>query len=434
MKTSDIAQLILDASGWGLKLYDWQRRFIDDDSRFRIILKSRAVGGSFTIALEALTLSLLMDDNTILLVSYSLRQSLEVFRRLRSLVSSLSKVSVAEQGVTYILDPVVRETGSYLEFSNGSRVISLPNNPDAIRGYRADMVYVDEAGMFRDDSGIKTAILLTTAARNGRITLVSTPKGRRGWFYEAYKDALKKQTWSLHKIHYTMTRHITQNDVEGLRRTLSPLEWAQEMELEFLDEENAVFPYEVILSCVEDYEPNPADTDNPIYIGIDFGRYRDSTVITAVEKTKEKQRIVFLHEIHNQDFNTQLASILSIINMLNPVAVYVDKTGLGIPLYDMLERRATGVVGVTMTASVKEALIMTLSNMLHSRKIAIPSSAGKLINQLRMFRAKQTGLRLRYEAEAGEHDDYVISLALATYAAAKHGEDDVMAGVFWGWG
>jgi len=59
MKVSQLAQLILDASESNIKLYDWQKKWLDDESRFRIMLKSRAVGGSFLIALEAFLWSLL---------------------------------------------------------------------------------------------------------------------------------------------------------------------------------------------------------------------------------------------------------------------------------------------------------------------------------------------------------------------------------------
>ncbi len=435
MKVSEISQLLLDTASWGIRLYGWQRRLIDDDSRFRVVLKSRAVGGSFTIALESVTQSLLRDNCTILIISYSLRQSIEVFRRVREIISSLRKVQVIHGADTYVLDDVIREAGSYLELGNGSRVVSLPNNPDALRGYRADMVYVDEAAMFRDDSGLKTAVMLTTAAKNGRVTLVSTPKGRRGWFYEAYRDAVEKKTWSLHRIHYSMSPHISKHDIEALRKTLSPLEWAQEMELEFLEESNAAFPYEIILSCVSDYIQTPQESSNPTYIGIDFGRYRDSTVLTAVEKTEDdKLRITLIREMQKQDFNTQISAILDLINTLNPAVVYLDKTGLGIPLYDILSKQVGNIVGVTMTSGVKEALIMTLSNVLYSRRLIIPASAEKLVNQLRAFRAEHRGPKISYGAEQGEHDDYVISLALAVYAATKHADEHAMATTFWGWG
>ena len=59
---------MLDASEAGVKLYDWQRRWLDDESRLRIMLKSRAVGGSFLIALESFLLSLIHDNFLILLL------------------------------------------------------------------------------------------------------------------------------------------------------------------------------------------------------------------------------------------------------------------------------------------------------------------------------------------------------------------------------
>ncbi|MEM2435583.1 MAG: tyrosine-type recombinase/integrase [Nitrososphaerota archaeon] len=244
-----------------------------------------------------------------------------------------------------------------------------------------------------------------------RLSLISTPKGKRGWFYEAWTS----DTFSKHQVHYTEAPHITSQDLEGMRASMNPLEWEQEMEMRFLDELNAVFPYELILQCVEDYETGIRKTENHVYLGIDFGRYRDSTVITALEKSDEKLRVILIHEFQKTDFNTQIEFILRLADLLGPVSIAIDKTGMGIPIYDLLSKRLPQLEGITFTSSIKEAMIHTLVNLFSNKKITIPADATQLINQLRQFQR----IGEKYSAPEDKHDDYVMSLALACYTAIK---------------
>ncbi|MEM2992009.1 MAG: terminase family protein, partial [Candidatus Caldarchaeum sp.] len=195
MTRSDVVQLLLHAAGFDIRLHPWQKNFIDDPSRFRIILKHRGAGATFTIAAEACAEALTHPTSTILLISYSLRQSLEIFRHIRTIFSRLENTRLKHGHSIYRL--MAKIGARTVELGNGSRIISLPNNPESLRGYRADAVYVDEAAFFRDDTNLKTAIMFTTVARNGRVTLVSTPKGKRGWFHEAW---ITENTWSKHLV------------------------------------------------------------------------------------------------------------------------------------------------------------------------------------------------------------------------------------------
>ncbi|MCS7136895.1 MAG: hypothetical protein NZ941_00820, partial [Candidatus Caldarchaeum sp.] len=141
MKRSEAAQLLLNAAGLGIKLHEWQRKFIDDQSRFRIVLKHRGAGATFTIAVETVTNSLLKPESTTILLSYSMRQSLEIFRHVKTLLTRLVNTSIKHAGKPIKIKCRIGERNAYI--ANGSRIISLPNNPETLRGYRADAVYVD---------------------------------------------------------------------------------------------------------------------------------------------------------------------------------------------------------------------------------------------------------------------------------------------------
>jgi phage FluMu gp28-like protein len=338
MRRSSVAQMLLRLAGHGLTLYGWQRRFIDDSSRFRILLKPRGAGATFTIALEALTNALLKPKTTTILLSYSLRQSLEIFRHVKELLEKISSNTVKLNGLPYRLQHTTGQRSTML--GNGSRIISLPNNPETLRGYRADNLYVDEAALFRDDFRIRTAVMFTTVARQGRVVLASTPKGKRGWFYTAWAG---EQGWSKHLVTLGECPHISKEDVEGLRRVMSDLEWRQEMECEFLDEANAFIPYEKILECVQDYVPAKPDPGEQAFIGVDFGRYRDSTVIVGVARNPETGlRICYLEELRRKSFDEQLSAILRAVEALHPARVAVDSTGDGRPTSRNTLKTGTG--------------------------------------------------------------------------------------------
>ncbi|MEM2003153.1 MAG: terminase family protein [Nitrososphaerota archaeon] len=424
MRLSSLAQFLINACelkdryGNILQLTEYQKKFLDDDSRLRLVIKSRQVGGSFMIAVESLLHALLRPGITILLVSRSLRQSTELLRKVKTIIKQFENKRLRLGNVVYVFR-LVKDAETFLEFHNGSRIISLPNNPDTIRGFTAHLVYVDEAAMFSNDADIRQAVVFATTATGGRITLISTPKGRRGWFYEAYQSG----KWSVHRIHYSQAPHISRQEIEEMRKALSDLDWRQEMELEFLDEAAALFPYELILSCIEDYEPS--DSSDGAYIGVDFGRYRDSTVIAIVEKNS-KIRLIFLDELKGVEFDRQVDYILKLINRFRARRVIVDKTGLGISVHDFLIQKNPIVEGFTFSQKSKIHLISTLYNVMKNKKLVFFENE-ELIKQLRQFQK----IGDKYEAPAGQHDDYVIALALAVFASVSTPSGEAQARPLW---
>jgi len=180
----------------------------------------------------------------------------------------------------------------------------------------------------------------------------------------------------LAKVHYSMAPHITEEDLKAMKAVMPPLEWEQEMEMKLLDELNALFPYEVIMACTIQDRPYPyvvpgkTKIENPIYTGIDFGRYRDSTVIIALEKMEnEIMRVVFIKEFLGIDMVTQREYISKLIDALSLIQVMIDKTGLGIPMYDFLSQQYPNIEGVTFTAARKEAMILNLYNYMNARRL-----------------------------------------------------------------
>ena len=79
-----------------------------------------------------------------------------------------------------------------LAFPNGSRIVGLPGNEATVRGFSAvALMLVDEASRVSDD--LYRAIRPMLAVSDGTLWLMSTPFGKRGFFYEAWANG--GDTW-----------------------------------------------------------------------------------------------------------------------------------------------------------------------------------------------------------------------------------------------
>ena len=91
------------------------------------------------------------------------------------------------EGFLRMLDLRVRGDGKNahsLQFPNGSRIVALPGKARNIRAFSATMLLVDEAA--RVDDEVYDAVRPMLAATDGELWMMSTPDGRRGFFYDEW--------------------------------------------------------------------------------------------------------------------------------------------------------------------------------------------------------------------------------------------------------
>jgi hypothetical protein len=225
----------------------WQRRALRSESKRLLLLASRQSGKSTTTSLIALNEALFRPESLILLVSRVERQSGELFRKVVEAYNRLGQPVEA-----------VRELAFSLELANGSRIIALPGDPATVRCFSGVwMVVVDEAALCLD--GIFTAVLPMLGTTNGRMLCLSTPFGKRGWFYEQWVSA--DPTWERIKAKATECPRISPEFLAEERRMLGPTMFAQEHECEFIEAEGQVFSAESIEAVFRD------TGDMPVLLG-----------------------------------------------------------------------------------------------------------------------------------------------------------------------
>jgi phage FluMu gp28-like protein len=395
--------------GIGMKLYDFQKNIIDSGAKFRIINKARQLGISSACSWEALAYAILVPNSTHLFISVSERQAMELLNvYVKRVLDNLRKKFHIN---------VLEETKTHIKLDNGSRIISLPNNPNTVQGIRAHRIYIDEYSLFKNDREMLEAIL-PSISHGGTVTLISRPFGKRGEFYRIYNEAKKGvNEFVLFEIPYTELKDPTyQAMIEKIRNTLDEITFRESYCCEFIDEATSYFPYDMLIQCVDDNLTTPKPGMR-LKFGIDFGRKQNSTVITIVEVNDKMNYIREIKEFTGVPYTTQLAFISRKIEDLKPEKVNVDEFGVGVRLFEELRAKHGSVINpIQLTTATKSKMISDLRIIFEDKRIRIPRN-DKLMQQLHALVRTVSGGYERWEPgnteEFGKHDDFVWSLVMA---------------------
>lgn len=161
----------------GLSPDPWQARVLTSEARQIILLCSRQAGKSTVTSVLAAHRAMSTPESLVLLVAPALRQSLELFRKVRGVITALGDDM-----------PRTVDNALTLEFTNGSRIVTLPGSEKTIRGYSGpDLIIEDESA--RVDDALAMAMRPMRATKpDSQLILLSSPFGRRGHFYETWES------------------------------------------------------------------------------------------------------------------------------------------------------------------------------------------------------------------------------------------------------
>jgi hypothetical protein len=160
---------------------------------------SRQIGKSETAAALALKTAVVDAPALVLIVSPSLRQSLELFRKITRFYNALmlgreekpegwrpqsARKMRARELEWASGDDLVQESKLSLEMASGSRILALPGKEATVRSFSAvKLLILDEAARIPDD--LYNAVRPMLAVSQGRLVALSSAWAKQGWFYEA---------------------------------------------------------------------------------------------------------------------------------------------------------------------------------------------------------------------------------------------------------
>ncbi|MCF6096779.1 terminase family protein [Thermovorax subterraneus] len=218
----------------------WQEKVLRWSGRRLLLCCSRQSGKSTTTAILALHRALFYPKSLILLVSPSLRQSSELFRKVQEFLRELPPEMQPE---------LLEDNKLSLVMKNKSRIVSLPSSEGTIRGFSgASLIIEDEAARVSDD--LYFAIRPMLAVSNGRLILMSTPFGKRGHFFKEWAEG--GDTWERIKITAYDCPRISREFLEEERQAMGDWWFRQEYLCEFVETEDNVFTYEQVMKALDD--------------------------------------------------------------------------------------------------------------------------------------------------------------------------------------
>lgn len=445
---------------------DYQREFLGDTSRFQIYLKGRQLGFSFVSAARALARSQNLDDYTCIIASYKLDDAKEKIRYAKQLYDALPDAYKKRKLV---------DNATSLEFvsksgrqSTGTRIIAQGKGP--IRGKGSNNVLdivLDEFAFFGSfDAPVYTsAVPVLTRVKHGSLTLISTPLGKTGKFYEIWDGAKKYRNYKRRTV-YWWDFSLLCNDVARARveaphmPTLQRVEvfgteqlhelfnamdlesFQQEFECAFIDDSSSYFPLEMVYSCVMDDEAQDdvqseqqrlmaADFDalrrkttGRLGAGYDVGRRRDASELISLDDTGHGKVLRFMATYRQSDFELQERELDRFLEVAQPVRLCIDENGLGMQLAEGRRKKHGGrVEPVAFTNASKEAMAVSLHREFEKGRagILIPNDRD-LISQIVSIKRDVTSTgAFRYSVERNDkhHGDKFWALALANWALTK---------------
>lgn len=213
----------------------WQEQTLSSSKRQLALCCSRQAGKSTITSVLAAHTAVFVPSSLTILISPSLRQSSELFRK----VTGMLKTANAN------LD---QDSATSCTVRGGGRVVSLPGNEDTIRGFSSvTLAIFDEAGFAED--GVYRALRPMLAVSQGRLILLSTPNGQRGFFYDAWTDS--SSDWQKISVPAAQCPRITSEFLASERRALGEFFYAQEYECAFLESVSGVFKPDSIAAAFD---------------------------------------------------------------------------------------------------------------------------------------------------------------------------------------
>lgn len=410
-----------------LQLYPYQKRWVNDPARFKIAMFARQCGKTFTSTLEIVLDCLAAEARGArarwVILSRGERQAREamnegVKRHLRALQAAFKELDYDFDASTRALE---------VELPGGSKITALPANPDTARGFSAN-VLLDEFAFHQDSRAIWKALFPVISAPGLKLRVISTPNGKGNKFYELMTGS--NDGWSRHSTDiYKAVADGLPRDIEELRRGAGDADlWAQEFELQWLDEASSWLDFELIASVEDPAAGQPGlYTGGPCYVGVDIAARNDLFVIWVDELVGD---VAWCREIITRkrvSFAEQDALLDDVFARYRVLRCCMDQTGMGEKPVEDAQRRhgSSRVEGVLFTAANKLALATLGKAAFEDRKTRIPAGDVALRADLHKLK-KVTGPtgtpRFVADSDSAGHADRAWAKFLAASAAAGRGE------------
>ncbi|MDR3273731.1 MAG: terminase family protein [Puniceicoccales bacterium] len=426
----------------------YQKKWIADDSRLKIMEKSRQIGITMSTAYRLVRLHASEKFTFDSWVSSRDELQAKLFindcRNFANIFQSFAKL--------YGMEIFEQKTCSFsITFSNGSSINSLSSSPDAQAGKRGTRI-LDEFALHQDPKQL-FIISLPGITWGGQLEIVSTHRGSNNFFNALISDIRENgnpKKFSHHRVTLEdalnqgfLTRLQSKLSADDPRKTMTNGEYfdhvksscpdddsfMQEYMCQPNDDRSAFLSYELIDGCtfskLDDWALSFDAMRRSRYdfcLGVDVGRDHDLTVMWLLEIQEGflfTRRVICLK---NEPFASQERALCEFAQLPNLRRICIDQTGIGRQFYE----RACEcfgkytVEGITFTNSAKEQLAYRVRTAFENCLVKIPNDDYIRADMRAIKREITFAGNVRFAADRGKngHADRFWALALAIHASA----------------
>lgn len=353
----------------------WQKDILGDEGN--IVLRSgRQVGKSAVVSIKAGEYALNNPKKLIMIIASVERQALLLFEKVLSYIYAKNKSSI-KVGKD-------RPTRHKLQLKNGSTILCLPTGESGygIRGHTIDLLIADEAAYINEE--VWTAVTPMLAITRGKIWLLSTPKGRGGYFYRCFED----KKFNHYHVSSEDCPRKDQDFLDHEKETKTKAQYAQEYLGEFVDKLQQFFSDDLIKKCQTAIRRKEIRKRSNYFLGVDVGGMGgDASTFEVVDRTNRDNLVQVENETLTMALTTDTTrKVLSLNNQYDFKRIYVDDGGIGFGVFSELledENTRRKVIAINNAARpldrdekrkkkiLKEDLYNNLLNLMEKDKIKL---------------------------------------------------------------
>jgi hypothetical protein len=381
--------------------WPFQQDFMNCRDRFRAINKPRQCGISTTAAVEAAWEFDNVPGAQIVIISKDKDAAINFHKYVYNILYSVRENN---PNAPRLLKTNERETTNSL----GNRIVSLAASKESGRSFSATHLFFDELAFVQYAEEIWQAASATLAQTRGKVTAISTPKGRANLFARIFEAAdhmgftiFQFAWWDVPTYNPFYDEYIAAVSAADKKRWIekaksgewyrserpkyTDLAWRQEFEGAFDANIGSVFSTRTLEKTFErNYLTETEDprgildkwytsekVENNLYAcGIDLGRKNDPTVIITYDYTNRPARMVDFKYIEagRAEWDMIEQVILEHLDYWQPDCQH-DGTGVGDSLSEALYGLSEPVM---FTATKKQNIVERMQHAMDFRAVRMP--------------------------------------------------------------
>jgi phage FluMu gp28-like protein len=440
----------------------FQKPVFDDRATGILLLHwSRQIGKSFTLAAWAVDRLMSRPGRLVTVLSNSRDNGAEFNAKVAEVCLLLGiAMEQTDSPPNIPLEEMRFETRITVKGKTG-RIKVLAANPRTARGFSGDLI-LDEFAFHENSNAIwEAAEPILSSNPDFLCRIASTGNGRHNMFYRMTTDPRFKLSrvprslaWSQGVKIYDPNTRAPITPEAARAAAMDKAAYDQNYECAFADENMTLLTHELISAaerdgvgviCEQDWTPLALEcmraAVGDLYVGVDVGRKRDLTVITAFDKIDTLYVARGILRIQNMRLPDQQLRLAEVFTLPKFRRACIDMTGLGLGLTEYSQEKfgQTRVTGINFastvpltknialegrkreTVRVTEAMATELARAYEDRRIWHPADQA-LRDSLRLpERVISPGGRVSIAATraGGDHADHFWSFALGIEAGSS---------------